>query len=69
MNKRYNFTLYSIVFFISFLMVFLYPDSFISEEDDKNSVIILSVIIILITGFFLIYKTIKWVKEPDEEDK
>jgi len=69
MDKRYNFTLYAIVFFVSFLMVFLFPGSFMAEGDDKSFVVTFSIVVMCITGTFLTYKIIKWVKAPDEENE
>ena len=59
MNKRYDWTLYSVFMFVSFLFNIISPDSTIKEEGGK-SIYIFSIIMVIILGLFLIYKFKGW---------
>jgi hypothetical protein len=59
MEKRWDFTSYSIMMFLSAVMVCIFPEQFITGNSDKQTVCIIMTVIMIITGSFLLYKLLK----------
>ena len=59
MEKRWDFMSYAIMMFMSALMVCIFPEQFIEDKGDKQTICIIMLIIMFITGSFLLYKLYK----------
>jgi hypothetical protein len=59
MEKRWDFTSYSMMMFLSAVMVYIFPEQFITGNNDKQTVCIIMTVIMIIAGSFLLYKLSK----------
>jgi len=59
MENRYNFTLYSAVIFIIFLIAFIFPDMFANENTSTKSIRLISAFYMSLSGIYLLFKFFK----------